>query len=144
MDEAITFRTVKVFDRAQLLVLYNDAGWTAYTEEPERLEHAIANSTHVVSAWDGDRLVGLARVISDGEHIVYAQDLLVLKEYRRRGLGSALLRRVLQPFVHVRQTVLITDKSPEMLGFYQSLGFEMAGRSGIATFISLKSRSASS
>jgi ribosomal protein S18 acetylase RimI-like enzyme len=134
----IRFSTQKTFDRDQLIALYEDAGWTAYTDEPDRLVRAISNSTHVVSAWDGERLVGLARVISDGEHIVYAQDLLVHSSYRRRGLGSALLRKALEPFQHVRQTVLVADDSPEMRAFYQSLGFEMAGRSGLVTFMRCK------
>jgi len=138
MDKRIHFRTDKAFDRAQLLALYDDAGWTAYTEDPERLERAIANSTHVVSAWDGDRLVGLARAISDGEHVVYAQDLLVLRAYRRRGLGSDLMRRVLEPFEQVRHTVLVTDNNPEMRAFYLALGFEMASRSGMVTFMRCK------
>ena len=138
MDRRIRFETGKTFGREQLLALYEDVGWTAYTEDPERLERAIANSTLVVSAWDGERLVGLARVLSDGEHIVYAQDLLVLRAYRRQGLGSALLRRALQPFEHVRQTVLVTDNSPEMRAFYRALGFENATRAGMATFMRCK------
>ncbi len=133
-DEGIRFDTSKAIDPVQLLALYRDVGWTTYIEEPERLVHAVANSTRVVTAWDGDRLVGLARVISDGEHIVYAQDLLVLEGYRRRGLGSALLRKVLEPFAHVRQTVLVTDDTPEMRAFYRSQGFEMIRRSGMAAY----------
>ncbi|MDI7278205.1 MAG: GNAT family N-acetyltransferase [Anaerolineae bacterium] len=138
MDPAIRFSTEKTFDKDQLVALYEDVGWTAYTDEPERLMRAIRNSTHVVSAWDGARLVGLARVISDGEHIVYAQDLLVVRSHRRCGLGTALLRKVLEPFQQVRQTVLVTDDSPEMRAFYHALGFEMASRSGMATFMRYK------
>jgi ribosomal protein S18 acetylase RimI-like enzyme len=138
MEERMRFDTDKTFDRGQLMALYEDAGWTAYTRNPERLERAIANSTRVVTAWDGERLVGLARVLSDGEHIVYAQDLLVLRAYRRQGLGSALLRKALQPFEHVRQTVLMTDNSPEMRGFYRALGFEEARRSGMTVFMRCK------
>lgn len=138
MDRRIRFETGKTFDRGQLLALYEDAGWTAYTEEPERLERAIANSTRVVSAWDGAQLIGLVRVLSDGEHVVYAQDLLVLREYRRQGLGTALLRRALQPFEHVRQTVLVADNSPEMRAFYRAQGFENASRAGMAAFMRCK------
>ena len=69
MESGISYRADKTFDRKGLLELYEDVGWTAYTDEPERLERAIAQSAHVVSAWDGDRLVGLARVVSDGEHV---------------------------------------------------------------------------
>jgi GNAT superfamily N-acetyltransferase len=140
MDRPLRFSAEKTLDRGQLLALYEDAGWTAYTEDPERLERALANSTRVVSAWDGECLVGLARAISDGEHIVYVQDLLVLTSYRRRGLGSTLLRELLAPYEHVRQTVLLADDSPELGAFYRALGFEPARRSGMMAFVLLKTR----
>lgn len=143
MESGISYRADKTFDRKGLLELYEDVGWTAYTDEPERLERAIAQSAHVVSAWDGDRLVGLARVVSDGEHIVFAQDVLVLRAYRRRGLGRELLRRVLEPFQHVRQTVLVADNAPELRAFYAGLGFEMASRIGMSAFMRLKPRRSS-
>ena len=105
------------------LALYGAVGWASYLRDPERLGRALGGSLLVVTARDGDRLVGLARVVGDGASIVYVQDVLVHPDYRRLGLGRRLVESVLTPYAHVYQQVLITDAEPEQLGFYRALGF---------------------
>ena len=48
---------------------------------PEKLVRAMKNSTYVVSAWDGDKLVGLVRSLSDDETVAFTHYLLVDPEY---------------------------------------------------------------
>ena len=107
----------------ELIALYTSVGWTAYTSKPTMLQAAIAGSTAVVTARDDGHLVGLARVISDGQTIVYLQDILVAPTHHRTGVGRELLRRVLAPFEHVRQKVLLTDDEPAQRAFYESAGY---------------------
>lgn len=109
----------------KLRSLYDSVGWRAYTEGPaaSQLCQAIQNSTYVVSAWIGDRLVGLARGLSDDVSIFYLQDILVYPDYQGRGIGKALLKDCLNRFRHVRMKVLLTDDRPEQLRFYESMGF---------------------
>ena len=106
-----------------VLSLYDDAGWSAYTREPERLLRAMESSLLTITAWQGDSLVGLVRAVGDGETILYIQDILVLKSCKRRGIGRQLLTRLLDRFGHVRQKVLLTDDTAETRGFYQAMGF---------------------
>ena len=106
-----------------LVALYRVLGWTNYSEDPEGLERAFANSSHVVAAWSGDLLVGLARCVSDDVSIAYLQDILVLPDYQGRGIGKALLTDCLERYSHVRQKVLLTDDRPEQIAFYKKLGF---------------------
>ncbi|WP_255557398.1 GNAT family N-acetyltransferase [Paeniglutamicibacter sp. Y32M11] len=106
-----------------ILSLYNSVGWTAYTDSPDVLFHAIKNSSFVVSAWNEDgKLVGLARAISDDATICYLQDILVHPDRHRIGVGRALFEQVLARYEHVRQTVLITDDQPWQRAFYESMG----------------------
>jgi len=118
------------FDRspelAELVALYSSVGWTSYTAEPERLQLAVRQSLRVVTAWDGERLVGLARVVGDGVSIVYLQDVLVHPDYARSGVGTFLIDAVFEPYSDVRQQVLITDDEPGQRAFYESLGFTEA------------------
>ena len=118
------------FDRipelAELVALYSSVGWTSYTAEPERLQLAVRQSLRVVTAWDGERLVGLARVVGDGVSIVYLQDVLVHPDYERSGVGTFLIDAVFEPYSDVRQQVLITDDEPGQRAFYESLGFTEA------------------
>lgn len=105
-------------------ILYGDAGWTSYVDNLPETMQGMAASARLVCAWDDTTLVGMARVITDGFTITYLQDILVLGTYKRRGIGRELLRRVLLPYRHVRQTVLITDELPETCAFYRACGFE--------------------
>lgn len=115
------------FDRipelAELVALYSSVGWASYTDEPERLQLAVRQSLRVVTAWDGESLVGLARVVGDGVSIVYLQDVLVHPDHARAGVGTLLIDAVFEPYSDVRQQVLITDDEPGQRAFYESLGF---------------------
>lgn len=110
----------------QLVELYNSVGWLAYTNDEQRpnLLKAIQNSTHVVTAWDGDKLVGLARCLSDDVSICYLQDILIHPEYQRLGIGRKLLLNCIERFAHVRMKVLITDDEERQKRFYESLGYK--------------------
>lgn len=110
-------------DRDELVELYTAVGWSAYTEDPARLETAVRGSSHVVTARYGDELLGLARVVSDGASIAYLQDVLVRPELQREGVGRALVQAVMEPFAHCRQQVLLTDDEPRQRAFYESLGY---------------------
>jgi GNAT superfamily N-acetyltransferase len=113
----------KIGDEA-LRDLYDSVGWAAYTRDIGQLQAALAGSYLVVAAFAGDRLVGLARCVSDGVSIAYIQDILVRPDHQRAGVGRALVSAILERVAHVRQKVLLTDDRPEQLQFYQSLGFK--------------------
>ena len=125
MSPAESFHLERVpgLETSVLVALYRTLGWENYARDPEGLGRAVANSSHVVAAWWGDRLVGLARCVSDDVSIAYLQDILVLPDYQGRGIGKALLKDCLDRYAHVRQKVLLTDDRPQQLAFYASLGF---------------------
>lgn len=115
--------TTKLPPGEQILSLYDSVGWSAYTDDPEVLIQALANSTFAVYAYDQQQqLAGLIRVISDNATICYVQDILVCPSAQRSGIGRALFDAVLQKFQHVRQLVLITDDLPQQRAFYESMG----------------------
>ncbi|WP_045732375.1 GNAT family N-acetyltransferase [Pseudarthrobacter chlorophenolicus] len=120
-----TIEVVEVEDLAlsDVLALYGAVEWLAYTKDPDALQRALQGSSTLVAARDGQVLVGLARVISDGASICYLQDILVLPSHHRRGIGRALAERALEEYPHVRQKVLITDDEPKQKAFYESLGY---------------------
>ena len=106
----------------ELLHLYNDVHWTAYTDEPDVLEKAIKNSLKVWTAWDDNQLVGLARVVGDGYTIIYIQDILVLASYQRSGIGSKLLQMILKEYEAIRQVVLMTGNEEKTVNYYEKNG----------------------
>ncbi|ACV05212.1 GNAT family N-acetyltransferase [Kytococcus sedentarius] len=123
MVDEVRYTRGQVPEREALRGLYGAVGWSAYTDDLEGLVRGVEGSAAVVTAWRGEELVGLARVISDGHTIAYLQDVLVRPGVRRQGVASELVRRVFEPFAHVRQQVLLTDAEEGQRAFYASLGF---------------------
>lgn len=123
--DPITLRTGYEIPFEQLVDLYNSVNWLAYTtgEAELKLQDAIHNSTYVVSAWNSDTLVGLARCLSDDVSICYLQDILIRPEYQQMGVGRRLLSDCLERFAHVRMQVLMTDDEERQKKFYESLGY---------------------
>jgi len=119
-----TFSESKHVPRNDLVGLYSSVGWTAYASNPDALVRAVVQSSYVLTARNaGGELAGLARVVSDDTTICYLQDILVSRSKQRAGLGKALVEKVLERYVHVRQKVLLTDDEPGQRAFYESLGF---------------------
>ena len=110
---------------AQLFGLYDSVNWIAYTNEENRkdLDKAIRNSDYLVSAWDGEKLVGLARALSDDVSIFYLQDILVRPEHQGQGIGKQLLQKCLQRYQHVRSKILLTEDEERQRIFYEKLGY---------------------
>jgi len=124
-----------VQDADEVIALYRAVGWTAYTDDPAVLHAALAGSSLVMAARRGGRLIGLARVISDGATICYLQDVLVHPDAQRTGVGRALVLAVLEPYAGVRQKVLLTDDEPGQRAFYESLGYRESRDHGAGSLL---------
>ena len=107
-----------------VLHLYQAVGWTNYTNQPQMLAQALTHSLGIYLARDGEKIVGLVRLIGDGFSSVFVQDLIVLPTYQRQGIGSTLMKQALSDYKDTYQIQLATNESEKTLGFYRSLGFE--------------------
>ena len=107
-----------------VLHLYRAVGWTNYTNQPQMLSQSLTHSLAIYLARDGEKIVGLVRLIGDGFSSVFVQDLLVLPSYQRQGIGSSLMKQALADYKDAYQVQLATDESEKTLGFYRFLGFE--------------------
>lgn len=119
----------------QLMSLYNDVEWYAYTADKIKLKNAIDNSLKVLTAWDEDKLVGLIRVVGDGYTIMYIQDILILENYQKKGIGSKLLKLVLEQYKSIRQIILMTDKTEKTINFYEKNGMVKTGKYNGVAFV---------
>ena len=113
----------RAYNEADILRLYESVGWTAYTDHPEVLRKGFEKSMLILTAYEGDQLLGIIRAVGDGYTVVFIQDILVFPEYQRKGIGSALLQAILDRYSHVRQIELATDNTPKTIAFYKSMGF---------------------
>ncbi len=114
-----------IFDKEQLKTLYLDNKWYAYTNKLDNLYNGILNSTTSLGAYKDNQLIGLIRVISDGYTVCHIQDILILEEYHRAGIGTLLMNPILEQYKQCRQIILLTDNSEKTKKFYEKLGFEI-------------------
>lgn len=89
---------------------------------PERHLAALRAAYRVVVALDGDRVVGFVNAIGDGVLSAFIPLLEVLPEYRGRGIGSELMRRMLAELEDIRAVDLCCDA--ELEGYYRRFGME--------------------
>lgn len=130
----ITIKNTKHIQRDLLEKLYNDVGWSAYTQDLPLLQRAIEQSLEVLTAWDGELLVGLVRVVGDGLTILYIQDILVLNAYHNQGIATQLMQAILNQFQDVRQKVLLTEEAPDVRHFYEKNGFQSCDQGDSVAF----------
>lgn len=84
----------------------------------------LRSSDRVVLALEGERVVGFVTALSDGVLYACVSLLEVLPEYRRGGIGSELMRRVLGALSNLYAIDVVCD--PELQPFYQRLGLRPA------------------
>lgn len=130
--EIIEYQTYR---EEEILPLYASVGWTAYTDAPDALRRGFEKSLLTLAAYEEKTLVGIARTVGDGETIVLMQDLLVFPRYQRRGIGTALMRAMMERFANVRQFQLLTDDTEKTLAFYRSLGLHDLSSLGCRGFM---------
>ncbi len=94
----------------------------------ERLERALANSL-VFGLYDGDRQIGLARIVSDYAIFAYLCDVFIHEDYRSRGLGKWLMQTVhSHPDLQGLRRWLLATRDAH--GLYAQYGWKSLGDPG--------------
>ncbi len=104
----------------RIATLYRRAPLLRPTGDREAIFNMFNRSQLVISAWQGDRLVGIARVLTD--HVLYSllADLAVEPDVQGLGIGKRLIAEVME---RTRGTELLLRDSDLSSGFYERLGF---------------------
>lgn len=80
--------------RIKIKNLYIDAGWISSSQpnwQDEKYEICFKNSTWVYTVWDQEEMIAMVRVVSDKVMTAMIQDLVVNREYHKRGIGKKLV-----------------------------------------------------
>jgi GNAT superfamily N-acetyltransferase len=98
-----------------------EASWPDASEREWRpvLQHSLA----YVCAYCGASLVGFAHVAWDGGLHAFLLDPTVHPEYRRRGIGTELVRRAAEAARAKGAAWLHVDYTPDLAPFYEGCGF---------------------
>lgn len=118
----IDYRLDVPLSTAAVIGLFDASGIRRPSTDPTRIERMFANADLVLSAWHGERLVGLCRALTDFSYCCYLSDLAVDRAYQRRGIGRTLVEQLRQRLGEEVSLVLLS--APEAMDYYPRLGFE--------------------
>jgi ribosomal protein S18 acetylase RimI-like enzyme len=125
--DSVDIREFAPADLEQLLTLFRDAGWDAYTEDPERTQDAFtAPGSTTLVAVQSDEIVGFIQVQSDAAIQAHLSALLVDESTRGQGLGRRLLREGLRRAGGIQIDIRTrTEGYYERLGASRSIGYRL-------------------
>jgi aralkylamine N-acetyltransferase len=118
--EAVTSAPIE-----EIVELYKSAGWWQENEEARAIIPAMIRGSYcfmVARSLEG-RIIGMARVISDGYSDAYIQDVVVLNAYREQGIGRELVRRLTRFCVDHKIAWIGLVAEPNTQEFYEELGY---------------------
>lgn len=119
---AISYRTDQNISAEQLADIFHRSGIRRPVDDLPRLAGMLEHANVLVTAWDGDRLVGVARGLSDFHYCCYLSDLAVDREYQRAGIGTKLVD--LSRTLISERAMLLLLAAPEAMPYYPRIGFE--------------------
>ncbi|QEI11022.1 GNAT family N-acetyltransferase [Cellvibrio japonicus] len=110
-------------DVGQVIALYQrtSLGKRRPVDRPDVFEGMIRNANLVITAWDEDKLVGIARALTDFVYVTYLADLAVDEDYQHQGIGRHLLDQVQGHTEPDCMVVLLA--APQANDYYPKLGF---------------------
>ncbi len=118
-------------DPAILLGLFEFAPWSR-RRSLGAVRTMLENTDFYFSAWDGERLVGFARVLTDRVFRATVWDVIVHPEYQKRGVGEELMNRLLShPVISRVEKVWLNTRDKH--GFYEKFGFSRSDQGMVRT-----------
>lgn len=121
--QEITYTDQKRFSQDDVERLFLSVGWVS-GRYPQRLHKALMGSSCVLTAWDDERLVGLVRVLDDGELTAYMHYVLVDPAYHGQGIASRLVEMAKKRYRDYLYLEVMPEESKNA-SFYQRLGFNV-------------------
>lgn len=118
----IRYRTGNDLDLDEVIELYvsSTLGERRPVDDRDRMAGMVREANLVVTAWDGDLMVGIARSITDFHYATYLSDLAVRLSHQRKGIGVELMRRTHQA---APRASLILLSAPGAVEYYPRVGF---------------------
>jgi GNAT superfamily N-acetyltransferase len=116
----IEYRTDASLEASALADLFRRSGIRRPVDDLPRIARMIAHANLVITAWSGDRLVGVARSLTDFGYCCYLSDLAVDRDFQRAGIGKELLR-LTKEAIGAETTLLLLAAPEAMKQFHNVL-----------------------
>lgn len=120
----VDIRAIRTEEIEQARVLLASIGWSHRVSDPEQFRDLISRSQVAIVAVDQGKVVGFIRALTDGVTNGYISMLGVEEAYRRRGIGSELVRSAMGK--NPEMTWVLRAQRPGLFSFYEKLGFRVS------------------
>ena len=119
----ITYRLGNDLDLDAIIDLYRAStlGERRPVDDRERMALMLRNANLVLTAWDNDQLVGIARSMSDFSFATYLSDLAVRLSYQKQGIGRELIRRTQEAS---GEATVVLLSAPKAVDYYPRIGMK--------------------
>lgn len=121
---AIVYKVNALLSPREAAEIFDSSGIKRPTQDVERIARMLEHADVLLTAWDEDRPVAIARVITDYAYCAYLSDLAVRKEYQKQGIGKRLVTELQ---THLGEEVsLLLLSAPGAMEYYPQIGFQNA------------------
>ncbi|CAM3923961.1 GNAT family N-acetyltransferase [Paenibacillus alkaliterrae] len=117
----IQYKNDLAINATDLSQVFEHSGIKRPFQDLNRLQKMIENADIIITAWDQDRMVGVARAITDFSYCCYLSDLAVDLEYQKLGIGKHLVEHVKEAIGS--ETSLVLLSAPSAVDYYPRIGF---------------------
>lgn len=108
----------------QYFELFETTGWNSeYCLTSDELDQSLSNSYYTISAYEGSKLVGFGRIVSDGVIHAMIYEMIVDPDYQGEGIGSNILNKLVEKCLknNIRDIQLFCANGKKE--FYERHGF---------------------
>jgi ribosomal protein S18 acetylase RimI-like enzyme len=121
--ETIVYSTSRQITAAAYIELLRSSGLAERrpVDQPDTIAAMLTHANLLVTAWQGDRLVGASRVMTDFVFFAYLADLCVDRALQKSGIGRQLIRETQAALAPETRILLLS--APAAHGYYPKIGF---------------------
>jgi GNAT superfamily N-acetyltransferase len=125
----LTYQTNATVSAAAVAALFRGSGLRRPVDDLPRIQRMLDHANLTITAWDGGRMVGIARSVTDFSFCCYLSDLAVDLPYQKQGIGKELIARTRQAIGP--EVMLLLLAAPEAMDYYPHIGFEKMDRAWV-------------
>jgi len=120
----ITYQSGNQLDLDQVIDLYRSStlGERRPVDDRETMSEMLKHANLVITAWDGDQLVGISRSLTDFSYVAYLSDLAVRVSHQHQGIGKRLIAETRKMLGANSRIVLLA--APKAVTYYPKIGFK--------------------
>ncbi|MCP3781468.1 GNAT family N-acetyltransferase [Paenibacillus polymyxa] len=119
----ITYTNHKDVSVKDVIRVFRTSGIVRPIDQPERIQMMISNSDILLSAWHGNKMIGIARALTDWSFCCYLSDLAVDQTFQKSGVGRNLISMVQEEIGEGVALILLA--APSAITYYPKIGFDL-------------------